>query len=241
MSLEQQVTALVSASNNLTSAVNGKIKEIDKKTAENTAKVDSELKKIQTKLPRIVMTQNQILASADNSAFPDNFSIGAGVTAEVFKFISGTPEGRDASQIALLQEIERESGVSLNTRNHYRQGFFIYKLSWSADANSSGWLAYPRSADNPELANVPTNTFFTVGAFVKVLSGDLSHDAWGNGNVVGSWKFCTSKFEPMNFGSYTHLHPYRRSNAGEVLVFLPAAITGHIDNGENWFPNIVLG
>ncbi|MCC3836284.1 hypothetical protein [Vibrio parahaemolyticus] len=44
MSLEQQVTALVEASNNLTSAVNGKITEIDKKVAEATASVPTAIR-----------------------------------------------------------------------------------------------------------------------------------------------------------------------------------------------------
>ncbi|HAS6077965.1 TPA: hypothetical protein I7141_18990 [Vibrio vulnificus] len=231
--------ALVESNRRLTEVVEKKVDEINQATAENSAKVDEELAKFQTKLPRIVMTQNQVLIPADGQTFPDNFSIGAGVTAEVFKFISNNPASRDAAQIELLQEIERESGVPLNTSLHYRQGFYVYKLSWTSGGGS--WLAYPRAADNPSLSNVPTNTFFTVGAFVKVLSGVLSNDAWGNGNAVGSWKFCTTKYAPSSFGSYTHLHPYRNSEAGEILLFLPAAITGHIDDGENWFPNIVLG
>ncbi|WP_345876428.1 hypothetical protein [Shewanella algae] len=239
MSLTQDIANMVQAANNLTAEVAGKMSEIDQKTAQNTAKVDSELAKIQTKLPRIVMTLNQILKPADGQVYPENFSIGGGVTAEVYDYIEGNPASRDSAQISLLQEIQQDVGISMRISEHYRQGFYVYKLSWVTGNGS--WFAFPRAADNPSLYNLPLNTFFTVGAFVKVLSGEVSDDAWCKGNKLGKWVFCNSKYEPSSFGAYVHLHPYRRSESGEVLVALPAAITGHIESGSNWFPNIILG
>ncbi|ELX7527400.1 hypothetical protein SKP09_004533 [Vibrio parahaemolyticus] len=235
----QEIGQLIDSVNDLTQTVAGKMGEIDQKTQENTEKVDQELAKIQTKLPRIVMTLNQVLTPAEGQTFPADFSIGGGVNSEVYRVIQASPEHRDSDQIVTLQEIQQDTGLNMNISSHYRQSFYIYKLSWTS--GNGQWLAFPRAADDPTLYNLPLNTFFTVGAFVKVLSGNVSDEAWLKGHELGKWVFCNSKYEPAGFGRYVHLHPYRKSESGELLVALPAAITGHIESGSNWFPNIILG
>ena len=235
MSLEQQVTALVEASNNLTSAVNGKIQEIDQKTAENTAKVDSELAKIQTKLPRIIITRNQTLEF--ESGFPKNFAINSNVTVTEHMFIDQN-NVKSPEAVALLQEVMGDTGCDLKPNAHYRKGFRVIKISWS---NSPSWLAYPHAADDPNALSIPRNTFLTLGSFTKLLSGSLSSaQAWATGATLGKWVFCNRKLSPAGFGSYEYLHPIPSSASGEMLVMLPAAITGHIDDGSQWFPNVSL-
>lgn len=236
MSLEQQIGALVKASENLTGAVNGKIGEIDKHLEVNTAKVDQELAKIQTKLPRIIITRNQVLNLDAETGLPTGMAIHSKVTVTEYMTISGTAI-KPAEQLALLQEMEQDMKTDLRKTSYYRQGFKVLKMSW---VDSPTWLAFPHAADDPNLSSIPVNTFLTLGAFVKVLTGNLNH-SWATGSQLGKWVFSNTKLNPAGFGCYANLHPIPGSPSGEVLVALPAAITGHIDSPAQWFPNINLG
>ncbi|MBW3517481.1 hypothetical protein KO537_22595 [Shewanella sp. NKUCC01_JLK] len=235
MSLEQQVTALVASANALTGAVNGKIAQIDQKTQENTAKVDSELSKIQTKLPRIVITKNQVLSINPDTGLPAGMSIHERVTTTLYMTINNW-DVKSAENMQLLQQMEQDMGVDLRKTAHYRREFNIFKMKWD---NHIGWVAFPLAADDFNATSIPVNTFITLGAFVKVLSGGVKF-AWAEGSQIGKWVFCNSKLVPSGFGSYLNLHPITTTESGELLVALPAAITGHIDDGGQWFPNVGL-
>lgn len=236
MSLEQQVSSLVTAANKLTGAVNGKMAEIDKKTAENSAKVDSELAKIQTKLPRIIITKNQVLDLDTDTGLPIGMSVHSKVTVTEHMTITGS-NVKPAEQMQILEEMQSDMNCNLRTTSHYRRHFKILKMAW---VDTPDWLAFPQSADDPNLSSIPVNSFLTLGAFVKVLSGSV-RGAWANGSTTGKWVFCNIKLSPSGFGTYLNLHPIPNTPTGELLVALPAAITGHIDSPENWFPNINLG
>ncbi|HFQ4969127.1 TPA: hypothetical protein ACGUUK_002680 [Vibrio vulnificus] len=235
MSLTQDIANMVQAANNLTDEVAGKMSEIDQKTAENTAKVDSELAKIQTKLPRLIMTRNQELDF--DAGFPKNFAINSNVTVELYMQIGGN-DVKSPEAVALLQEVMADTGFNLKPTAYYRRGFNVIKVSW---VNSPAWLCYPHAADDPEARSIPSNTFYTLGSFTKLLSGGLSSGSWATGSELGKWKFCNYKASPAGFGAYSYLHPIPNTPTGEMLVFLPAAITGHIDDGGQWFPNIKIG
>lgn len=238
MSLEAQIAALVQASNNLTAAVDGKIGEIDNHLNQSTQEINRQLEQTKYMLPRIVITKNQSLAVPSGQSLPTGLSTHTEVACSVHQAIPGGPAQRTAAHIALLQEIERDTSANLRINEYYRKDFNIVKLSWTAIANpASGWLAFPNSVDSDTIPSVPLNTFLTVGALVKVLSGSIS-GAWGTGARLGKWTFCNEKLSPNGFGTYTHLHPIRNSQSGEILVAFPAAITGHIEKLENWFPNV---
>lgn len=235
MSLEQQVTALVASANALTGAVNGKIAQIDQKTAENTAKVDTELARILTKLPRIIITKNQVLDTDLSTGLPKGLSVNANVT--VTEYMTMSQEAvKPSEQIALLEQMEADMGADLRKYAFWRRPFKIVKISW---INSPTWLAFPQAADDSSAVSIPVNTFITLGAFVKVLSGTID-GAWANNNQGGKWTFCNTKLTPSGFGSYMNLHPIPTSATGELLVALPAAITGHIDIAGEWFANVNL-
>ncbi|WP_429071886.1 hypothetical protein [Aeromonas dhakensis] len=238
MSLESQIAALVQASNNLTDAVSGKIGEIDNHLNQSTQEINRQLEQTKYMLPRIVITKNQSLAVPSGQSLPTGLSIHTEVACSVYQAIPSEPARRTAAHIALLQEIERDTSANLRVNEYYRKDFNIVKLSWAAVANpASGWLAFPNSVDSDTIPSVPLNTFLTVGALVKVLSGSIT-GAWGTGARLGKWTFCNEKLSPSGFGTYTHLHPMRNSQSGEILVAFPAAITGHIEKLENWFPNV---
>lgn len=233
----QETAALIESVNQMTATVAGKMAQIDQKTQENAAKVDFELSKIQTKLPRLVMTHNQVLEF--EGGFPKHFTINANVTVEPYLYVSGS-NVKSPEAVALLQEVIQDTGFWLGPEAHFREGFLVVKISW---INSPAWLCYPNAADDPSAMSVPTNTFYTLGSFTKLLSGGLlpGEAAWSTGAELGKWKFCNYKASPSGFGAYSYLHPVPSTPSGEMLVFLPAAITGHIDDGSQWFPNIKLG
>lgn len=228
--------AQTAASQALSQEVAGKMAAIDQKTHENTAKVDSELAKIQTKLPRIVITKNQVLDINSETGLPYGMSIHEKVIVTPYMTISNW-NMKPSDQMEVLQQMEQDMGVDLRKTDYYRREFKILKMKWN---DHLGWLAFPQAADDPNATSIPVNTFITLGAFVKVLSGSLQH-AWADGSQLGKWFFCNTKIVPSGFGQYLNLHPVTTSSSGEILVALPAAITGHIDSAEQWFPNINLG
>lgn len=232
----QETAALIEAVNQMTATVAGKMGQIDQKTAENTAKVDAELAKILTKLPRVVITLNQALDPNTETGLPKGMSVHSGVSSVIHMTMTSNSV-RPADQLAILQEMEADMVTNLRKTAYWRRTFRIWKMSW---VNKPSWLAFPQSADDPTATSIPLNTFITMGAFVKVLSGSIG-GAWADGCQLGKWVFCNKKLSPTGFGSYTHLHPIPNSDSGEILVALPAAITGHIDTPAEWFANINLG
>lgn len=232
----QEVGQLIDSVNELTETVAGKMGEIDQNLADSTAKVDQELAKVQTKLPRIIITRNQVLALDADTNLPIGMSVNGNVTVTEYMKISSHAV-KPSEQLALLQEMETDMGANLKKTSYYRQGFNVLKMSW---VNNAPWLAFPHAADDPNLNSIPVNTFLTLGAFVKVLSGNIG-GSWATGAQLGKWVFCNTKLSPRGFGSYENLHPIPGSATGEVLVAFPAAITGHIDDAGQWFPNVNLG
>lgn len=230
-----EFNALIESNRRLSEVVENKVAEINQATANNSAKVQEELGKIQTKLPRVVITRNQELEF--ESGFPKNFAINRDVTVTEHMFISNS-NVKSPEAVALLQEVMGDTGFNLKPTAHYRKGFRVIKISWQ---NSPSWLAYPHAADDPQALSIPRNTFLTLGSFTKLLSGSLSSaKAWAEGATLGKWVFCNKKLSPAGFGSYEYLHPIPSSPSGEMLVMLPAAITGYIDDGSQWFPNVAL-
>ncbi|HEB4994547.1 TPA: hypothetical protein R0E73_003830 [Aeromonas hydrophila subsp. hydrophila] len=236
MSLEAQIAALVQASNNLTGAVNNKIGEIDAHLEKSTAEINKQLEQTKFMLPRTAITKNQLLSIPSGQSLPASFSIHSAVTCTLYKTIPMGPGSRDPSVIALLQEIERDTGANMRVSEFYRNDFNIIKLSWNSNGGRD-FLAFPHSVDSATTPSIPVNSYLTIGALVKVLSGSVE-ESWCAGAKLGKWAFCKAKYDPWGFGAYVHLHPYRTSQSGEVLIALPAAITGHIETLENWFPNI---
>ncbi|MBU2707392.1 phage tail protein [Zooshikella marina] len=208
-------------------------------------------------IPRIALTQNQALHYPSKIVINNekekkqNFSksvVGLNVPSEVtpslFQSIDSAPENRSEQEITVLKEIEKDiqeqfPDFAILKDNHYKSSFNIIKLNWDKlEIHRNRWLAFMTSAqsDYGHIA-VPQNLYSTVGAFVKVLSGDISHMHWANGWKHQKWCFCTTHLKPVNrFGSYTHTHPLRLSTKGQVLLALPAVVTGFIDHPSDWFP-----
>ncbi len=228
----------VDACEALTSSVEGHAGKINEALADAINILNSKADKFDRYLPRICITNNPFLDFDSETNLPTGLYIHSDVTVELYETISGSPSSRTPEQLSILDDIESDLGVDIRKNEYYQRGFNIVKLSWKSLA-SSDWLAFP-SFIGDYASSLPTQNKCTVGAFVKVLSGEIS-GYWGTGAERGVWHFGSSSINPSDsFGRYTHAHPARKSVEGEVLVALPFATTGYIGSANHWFPQISI-
>ncbi|MEH6353807.1 hypothetical protein [Pseudomonas sp. 3JA] len=250
MSLETQIQALVTAANNLTSSVNGKVGEIDAKVVAAQAAYNAQLAALTSKLPRLGVTQNFAMSDPGNLGRPDNFGYHTEVSWAKVKTISQQSQatGRPAEDVALLAEIEADvrevyPDFSIRKAEYFRRDFSIWRGTWSVKG-ASPYFVYPRTADgilNNGVASVPMNSFITVGAFVRIVDGEIT-GTWATGSAKGKWRWCSYVYEPNNiFGHYTHLHPIRVSTSGVVEMALVGGCTGVVSHPGAWGAMLALG
>lgn len=245
MSLETQIAALVTAANNLTGSVNGKMGQIDQKVDAAEAAYLVQLEDLKNRLPRLLVTKNYRMLDTDANGVPDSWGQHSEVTASVVRTISQLSEaaGRPAADITLLAQIEadvREQYPDFDIRKSafYRAPFNVWQYQWAANvAPVSGYLSYPVASDQAvsgDPGSVPLNSYLTVAAFVKVVDGGLN-GAWANGAASGKWRWCSLVLNPARtFSLYTALHPFRVGNSGIVQVALAGASTGVVSHPASW-------
>lgn len=249
MSLEAQIASLVTAANNLTAAVNGKMGAIDKKVADAKAAYDAQLANVKSILPRIAVTRNFRMRSTVTPALIDNWGIHAEVTASLLMNISATSEatGRPAANVLKLAEIEADvkeqfPDFSISKSAYYRNDFNIWRMQWTTNASGANYLAFPHAADGDQSPSVPRNSYLTIGGFVKIVEGGVSSHRWVKGAQLGKWRWCNDIQTPArDFGSYNNLHPNRTTQAGIVEVALVGAVTGVVEHPGEWFSVFQLG
>lgn len=249
MSLETQIAALVTAANNLTAAVNGKMGQIDQKVIDAKAAYDAQLANVKSILPRMAVTRNFRMRNTVTPALIDNWGIHAEVTASLLMNISATSEatGRPAANLLKLAEIEADvkeqfPDFSISKSAHYRNDFNIWRMQWTANASGVNYLAFPHAADGDQAASVPRNSYLTVGGFVKIVEGGVVSQRWAKGAQLGKWRWCNDIQGPSrDFGSYNHLHPNRNTPAGIVEIALVGAVTGVVEHPGEWFAMFQLG
>lgn len=254
MSLETQIAALVTAANNLTAAVNGKMGQIDQKvlSAQNT--FNANMEELKGRLPRLSVTRNRRMMDNDANGFPDNFGFHAEVSMSKIRTIDARSQatGRTAEDVAFLQQIEADvkevyPDFDIRAAQHHRAPFTIWQMQWAANASGGGYLAYPEAIDkstdpNTQLGAVPVNSFITLGAFVKLVDGTFEDTRWVKGAALGKWRWCSSVISPSkSFGNYEYLHPIRRSNSGTIQVALIGACTGVVTHPADWHAMMALG
>ncbi|MDK8377643.1 hypothetical protein [Pseudomonas aeruginosa] len=253
MSLETQIASLVGASNNLTGAVNGKMGQIDAKVAQAEARFDQNMELMKNRLPRLAVTRNFIMNPVAAGTYPEFFGFHQEISWSRIAQISNLSEaaGRPASDIALLAQIEADvkeqfPDFNIGKSSYYRSAFGVWQLAWSklAEPQSSNYIAYPAAADGSQtlgVSSVPMNSYLTVGAFVKVVDGEI-YSSWGSGSVKGKWRWCSVVMEPAApFASYIHLHPKRASSSGVIQCALVGAATGVISHPNHWGAMMSLG
>lgn len=250
MSTEQQLAAVVSAANNLTNIITGKVGEIDKAIADARLAYDAQLAELKNRLPRLAGTKNFNLSPNADGTLIENWGIHAEVTPTKLRTITPVSQaaGRPQADVDFMLQVQadvREQYPSFEIRasDYWRTFVYLWQMKWSV-SDVSPWLAFPYTVDMA-LANgsgaVPQNSYLTVGAFVRLLEGNVS-GAWSNGVEKGKWRWCSSVISPTElFGSYYHLHPMRTSSTGVVEVMLAGACTGVVTNPGDWGTMLALG
>lgn len=255
MSLETQIAALVTAANNLTGSVSGKMGQIDQKVDDAEAAYLAQLEDLKNRLPRLAVSKNMLMGDADLNGYPDSWGFHSELTLTKLKTISRLSEGagRPVADVNLLAAIEADvkeiyPDFDIRKSQYYRQDFNVWKMQWAANAvaPNNGYLAYPFAADNNGSADaavaIPVNSYVTQAGFVRLVEGTVTNTSWAAGARLGKWTWCSSIVVPQRqFGSYLHLHPNRTSQSGIVEVALAGACTGVVSHPGAWFAMMALG
>lgn len=243
MSTEQQLAAVVSAANNLTNLVAGKVGEIDSALAEARHAYDAQLLDLKSRLPRLAVTKNFSLYPSADGKLIDNWGIHSEVTCTKLRSITtfSQASGRPQADVDFMLQVQadvREQFPDFDIRasDYWRTAVNVWQMKWST-ADTSPWLAYPYPIDTA-LANgtgaVPQNSYLTMGAFVRVVDGTVS-GAWSTASEKGKWRWCSMVISPTGlFGTYYHLHPLRTSASGVIELMLAGACTGVVTSPGDW-------
>jgi hypothetical protein len=243
LSTEQQLAAVVSAANNLTNTVTGKVGEIDKALADARLQYDAQLLDLKSRLPRLAVTKNFTLLPNTAGTLIDSWGIHGQVTTTKLRSITPVSQavGRPAADVEFMLKVQadvREQFPNFDIRatDYWRGAINVWQMKWT-EADSSPWLAFPYATDQT-LANgaaaVPLNSYLTLGAFVRVVDGSIS-GAWSTGSQKGKWRWCSAVVSPSGaFGAYFHLHPMRTSSTGLIEIMLAGACTGVVTDPGDW-------
>ncbi|MGM6040953.1 hypothetical protein ABLA37_22415 [Vibrio parahaemolyticus] len=233
MSLEQQIAALVDASNNLTGAVNGKITEIDQRVDNAEQEYQQLIEGIRSDFPFYRITKNQEL------------KIGGALTSG----LTGTPDGwinRKESAHTCEILIDSQSGTLPSAKHPEVQALFT-DLKGGVPQHTQPDFAIMRVSTNPgeapgDISNfysiyqgpLPNGIPYTVGMFVKVESGEArACDRYHAVPADGKWHEILV-YGDMNNGGASYFHsPHIYIPPGSsVLVALPAVVAGKVPAGK---------
>ncbi|MGN7738865.1 hypothetical protein ACTJKT_02565 [Pseudomonas sp. 22526] len=243
MSTEQQLAAVVSAANNLTNTVTGKVGEIDKALADARQQYDAQLQDLKIRLPRLAITKNFTLLPNTAGTLIDSWGIHGQVTTTKLRSITSASQavGRPAADVEFMLKVQadvREQFPNFDIRatDYWRGAINVWQMQWT-EIDASPWLAFPYANDQTSaaaVAAVPLNSYLTMGAFVRVVDGSIS-GAWSTGSQKGKWRWCSATVSPSGvFGSYYHLHPMRTSSTGLIEIMLAGACTGVVTDPGDW-------
>jgi len=247
--MEQQLTAVVSAANNLAGVVTGKIDEIDKAIANARLAYDSQLLDLKSKLPRLAVTKNFNLYPNADATLIDGWGIHGEVVCTKLRSITTESQatGRPQADVDFMLKVQTDireqfPGFDIRASEYWRTVVNVWQMKW-ATSGVGPWLAFPYTVDTA-LANgtraIPLNSYITMGAFVRVLEGSVT-GAWSVGAEKGKWRWCSTVVAPTEvFGAYYHLHPMRTSSSGVIEVMLAGACTGVVTSPGDWGTMLAL-
>ena len=250
MSTEQQLAAVVSAANNLTNTVTGKVGEIDKALENVRQKYEEQLISLNRHIPRMAITKNFHMAPDVTGNLIEGWYVHTQVTATKLRTITQVAQsaGRPQADVDYMRQIQADvreqfPGFDIRAAEYWRNPIHVWQMKWSEDSVSP-WLAFPCAIDMERLSGttpVPLNTHMTIGAFVRVIEGSVEGN-WTTGSEKGKWRWCSVAVTPTGFFShYMHIHPMRTSKAGLVEVILAGACTGIVTHPVDWGTMLALG
>ncbi|MGF1684813.1 hypothetical protein [Photobacterium minamisatsumaniensis] len=240
MSIEQQIGALVEASNDLTKVVNGKIGEIDKRIDDADDEYRKLLSNIQSEFPFYRLTKNQELKI--------NGTLTPGTV--------GTPDGwhnRNSNYHKCEIVAQSESGIPAVEKHpviqqffndifgyvpqHNRPNFAVLRIRTEPNALPSQSGSFYTIYQGPILTGVP----HSIGVFIKAESGDVRFSHKGDSAIVpvdGKWHERVVQSNMVIKGaSYTHAPHFYIEPGASCLIALPAVVAGKVPVGKWGFIN----
>jgi hypothetical protein len=250
LSTEQQLAAVVSAANNLTGVVTGKIGEIDRALEVAQRTYREQIASLDQRLPRLALTQNFSMAPDATGNLIEGWDIHQQVTTTKLRTVTSASQkaGRPSADVDFMQQVQadvREQFPDFDIRaaEYWRNGIHVWQMKWT-DNTVSAWLAYPRSVDDGKLSGgrpLLMNSTVTIGAFVRLIDGEIS-GAWSTGAEKGKWRWCSVVMQPTRmFGHYWVIHPMCFTANGVVEVMLAGACTGVVTHPADWSCMLALG
>lgn len=211
--LQTNVAALTTAADNLTQEVIGKMRTIDARVATKEQEIDSFIASARNEIPNLRITKNQTLDGPADS-IPNHWFAHSDMKFERVGTVRSGIEW--SARTPLEQEILTALGYS--GIEHFTRSFHVYRMTWEQLSSAgSGYTLYQQFSA-PGL--------ITVAAVTKLVSGEIDH-FWTKG-ATNKWKITGVKFS-LGRLDYSHCHPYRQSQTGEILFALPACVMGDID------------
>ncbi len=217
MPIEQDITQLVQAADNLTTTVDNKIQAIDTRVDTAEQQLDGFIANARFDYPFVRLTKNQ--ASLTSLGFLDDYTVSSAFPitfTEYRQIIHGTPWAeRDAEEQEILSAMGK-AGMQYfhpNGSPHIR----VVKMTWS------GWSAGMNGLTFYQYVPFASNS--TCACYAKLISGGI--DSFGFSGITNEWGLCGTHFNIGPIG-YTHTHPYVNTPSGEVLFTWYAFVSGHV-------------
>jgi hypothetical protein len=249
LSTEQQLAAVVSAANNLTGVVTGKIGEIDRALEVAQQTYREQLASLNRRLPRLAITKNFTMVPDADGNLVDGWGIHQQVTTTKLRTITNHSEaaGRPQADVDFMRKVQADvqeqfPDFNIQATEFWRNAIYVWQMKWSENTGSP-WLAFPASVDSSKIGGGGTvllNSTLTMGAFVRVVEGEIS-GAWSKGAEKGKWRWCSWTILPTGgFGQYTLIHPMRVTAGGVVEVMLAGACSGVVTHPADWGSMLAL-
>ncbi|MBQ4814012.1 hypothetical protein J8M20_21785 [Pseudoalteromonas luteoviolacea] len=243
MSLEQDITRVVEATEGLTATVDNQISEITNKlnsaVAETKTKVDAHLASADALLnsyeerqSHFRITKNQALVANQAGTFPEAWAGGFVTKATLLEKVETGVERDDRTPLAreFLQAINSDT-------KWFAQNFNIWELEYAP--NRGGENSHVDAYLMYQYLRRPTH--ITFAAIVKHIRGVVPTGFWCTGLKAGEpAKVCGGQYGHSSRNHYTHCHPYvpgknlPADQKGVIQVALPAVVTGHVPIDKAW-------
>ncbi|KZN53319.1 hypothetical protein [Pseudoalteromonas luteoviolacea] len=250
MSLEQDITRVVEATEGLTATVDNQISEITSKlntaVAETKTKVDAHLASADALLnsyeerqSHFRVTKNQALVANQAGTFPEAWTGGYVTKATLLEKVESGVEQDQRSALAreFLQAIDSD-------RKFFAQNFNIWELEYAP--NRGGENSHVDAYMMYQYCRRPTHV--TVAAIVKHIRGIVPTGFWCSGLQANEpAKVCGAHYGAGGRNHYMHCHPYvagknlPADQTGVIQVALPAVVTGHVPLDRSWSQFAYIG
>ncbi len=232
MSLEQQIGALVKASENLTGAVNGKIGEIDKKVDDGIQHVQDAAVLSLESLPFFTVNGNhdflKYTTTAAGNKSPYKMGWGNGLDGKFETELIEVRSGSNPStRLPVVRELLDFMGIGANTL-HFSANFNILRVK-----NISGLSSFPTYALYIPWQHIKRNNW-TYMVYSRGKGFSCGPNETFNGSNQDDWRLFRTVLKQNSgaIGAYVHVDMRCYAADAEMYIALPSIIPGIYPEGR---------